>query len=95
MAKNIINDMINAGNHRDVMRSTEIKVRDILIELIQNLDYYGVDSFKKQLTEYAMGQRSTNIGDGMCVCLGDIKTQVQGNKQLMDLIEQGYKKEVE
>jgi len=50
---------------------------EILIQLCESLDYYGQESFKRQLRDYAKGNRSTNIGDMLCVPLGRMQGTIE------------------
>jgi hypothetical protein len=75
-------DVDNWGN---VRQSSERKLKDILDDLVAHVDYYGVEGFKRQLKEYSEGNRSTNIGDGMCVTLGSLRSVCEGNATLNEL----------
>lgn len=65
----------------NIFNKTDENVKELLTDLVANLDYYGVESFKRQLTEYAAGKRSTNIGDAMCCTLGRLKTALENQER--------------
>jgi len=79
---------LTVDNWRNIRESGERKLADILNELVQHVDYYGVAEFKKQLTDYAKGERSSNIGDGMCVTLGSLRSACESYATYCELADE-------
>jgi hypothetical protein len=76
---------LTVDNWRNIRTLSECKLEEILLDLAGHIDYYGVAEFKKQLSEYAKGERSSNISDAMCVTLGSIRSACEGYATLCEL----------
>jgi hypothetical protein len=84
-------------NWQNIREGAERKLAQLLRDLAAHVDYYGVVGFQKQLIEYAEGNRSSNIGDGMVVTLGGIRSALEDQYKYFELcnVETKAKREAE
>lgn len=77
--------LLMVENWKNIREGSERKLAQLLRDLAVLVDNDGVEGFKKQLIDYAAGNRSSNIGDGMCVTLGGIRSALEDQYKYFEL----------